>query len=125
MAQGHLLLDQPVGLGPLASLKQVRLDRLPPRWQLIDLAHIQIAMQRQRQGSGNGRGRHREEMGLETLRQKTVALAHTKAVLLIHHHQAQAVKLHRIFQQGMGTHQHLELAVDQVLQQLTSPRSRG
>ena len=74
---------------------------------------------------GIGGGRHRQQVGLEPLGQQAIALAHAKAMLFIHHYQPQAVELHRVFQQGMGTHQQLQLAIGQVLQQGPAPGGGG
>lgn len=48
-------------------------------------------------------------------------MAYAETVLLIHHHQAQSGELHRVLQKRMGAHQDLQLAIDQVLQQLPAP----
>ena len=125
LAQGHLLAHQLPGLLPLAGSEQSGADRCAAGGELIDLAHIKIAMHREGQGAGDRGGGHGEQVGLEPLGQQAVALAHAKAVLLIHHHQAQPGELHRILEQGMGTHQDLELTVDQILQQFPPPSGRG
>ena len=52
-------------------------------------------------------------MGLEPLGQQAVALTDTEAVLLVHHHEAESRELDRVLQQGMGTHQQLQLAMAQ------------
>jgi len=43
-------------------------------------------------------------VGLQTFAEQTVALMHTEAVLLIHHHKAEAGEHHRVLQQRMGAH---------------------
>ncbi len=64
-------------------------------------------------------------MGLHALIQQSIALSYAKTVLLIYHHQPQMGKLHWIFQQGMGAHQHLQIAICQVGQELTAASGGG
>ena len=118
MATGHLLTDQLVGLGPLRCREHGGADGCPSWREFVDLTHIQVAMEGQGQGSGDRGSGHREQVGLQTLVEQSVPLVDAEAVLLIHHHQSQAGKHHRILQQGMGPHQNLEGAVGQVIQQL-------
>ena len=124
LAQAHLVADQLPGLLPFAVLQQAGADGGTPRRQLINLADLQIAMHRQGEGARDRRGGHRQQMGLQALGQQPVALAHSEAVLFIDHHQTEAIELHRVLQKGMGAHQQLQLAIDQVLQQLPSAACR-
>ena len=125
LAQGHLLAHQLPGFLALAGSQQAGADRSAARGKLIDLAHIQIAVDREGQGAGDGCGGHREQVGLQSLGHQTVSLPDAEAVLLIHHHQPQPGKLNWILQEGMGAHQDLKLSVDQVLQQFPPPSGRG
>ena len=54
---------------------------------VADDARIQIAVDRKRQRTRDGRCRHNEQIGTGALRAQSVALAHTKAVLLIDDHE--------------------------------------
>ena len=81
-------------------------------------------MEGEGEGAGNRGGGHGQQVGLEALGKQAVALAHPKAVLFIDHHQPQAVELDRIFQEGVGSHQELQLTVHQIPKQLAPPLGR-
>ena len=81
-------------------------------------------MERKGEGTGNRGGGHGQQVGLEALGKQAVALTHPKAVLFIDHHQPQAIELDRIFQEGVGADQKLQLTVHQILKQLAPPLGR-
>ncbi len=55
---GNLPPHQVINLGALPGGMHSGMNRLPSRWQLINLADIEIAMNCEREGARNGRGCH-------------------------------------------------------------------
>lgn len=53
------------------------------------------------------------------------ALGHSEAVLLIDHHVAKILELHRIFNHGVGAYEHVERAVEKLLVNGTAFGCRG
>ena len=80
-------------------------------------------MERKRQGSRNRCSGHREQMGLQALVEKTVALTHSKAMLLINHHQSQTIEGNWILQEGMGSHKNAQRSAGEIAQNLSSAAS--
>ena len=94
---------------------------LTARRQLVDDAHVQVAIERHGQCAGNGRGRHHQHVGhvvLAALAPQLGPLGHAEAVLLVDHHQSQAAELHGVFNHGVGAHENLHRAVVQPAEHL-------
>ena len=86
------------------------------RRHLIQNTDIEIAVERERQRARNRRGRHHQHIRLCLIGflHQLEALQNAEAVLLIHHHQPQAVEFHLFLNQRMGANHQLRLAtVDQ------------
>ena len=59
-------------------------------------------------------------MGLQSLVEKTVALTHSKAMLLINHHQSQTFELDWILQESVGAHKNAQRTAGEIAQNLPS-----
>ncbi len=91
-------------MGSVLTGDQGGFDGLAPRWQLVDLADIQVAVQGEGKGAGDGGGGQGEDVGMAALLGEAGPLLDAEAVLLVNHHQTQGGKLHRVFNQGVGAH---------------------
>ncbi len=94
------------------------LDGFAARRQLIDHAHVEVAIERHSQRARNGRGGHHEHVrGHLRLGLHPRPLCHAEAVLLIDHHQAQLREHHAVLQQGMRAHEDVDFAQLQCCEQ--------
>ena len=70
---------------------------------------IEIAKKGQGQTARNRRGAHHQPVGIAALLLEGLALLHAKAVLLVHHHQAQVMELHGLLEKRVGAHNVLRI----------------
>ena len=99
-------------------------NRCSPWRQFVQHAHVQVAVHRHCCGARYGRCRHHQHIGrrcVGALLAKRRALLHTKPVLLVNHHHAQAGKLHPVLNQCVCTYKYVYLPAGQIAQQLLSP----
>ena len=88
-------------------------DGRASRRQLVQHAHVQIAVERERQRARNRRGGHHQHIRLAPdsgFLHQLEALHHAETVLLVHHHQAQPVELDLLFNQRVRADDQLRLA---------------
>ncbi len=117
----HLLAQELVDLGPLALRAGHRLHRSPARRQLVEHAHVEIAVQGEGQRPRNGRRRHHQQVRVLALGLELGALGHSEAVLLIHHDQAQPAELHRFLHERVRA----DHAIHLTRGRLRHPRQRA
>ena len=87
-------------------------DGRAARRELVQHAHVQVAVEGERQGARDGRGGHYQHVGLWLVGflHQLEALHHAETVLLVDHHQAQAVELYLLFDECVGADDQLRLA---------------
>ena len=77
---------------------------------MLDARDIQIAVDRQRHRPRDRRRRHDEDIGHDTtLFFECRALCHTEAMLLIRHHESEAVKCHPLLNQRVRSDDDVDL----------------
>ena len=87
--------------------------------QFVDDADVKVAIERHGQRTRNGGGRHHQHVGwVLALAPELGTLGNAEAVLLIDHHHTETGKLHRVFNDGMGTDEYLHLACQQTVENL-------
>ena len=108
----HLLPDEAVEPLALVLPDEEGLHRGPARGELVDHRQVQVPVDHQGQGPGDGGGGHDQHVGppgSPALGGEGRPLVHAEAVLLVGDHQAQAGKVHRVGQQGVGAHDEVGL----------------
>ena len=105
--------DKPVQPLPVPAVHREGVHLLPPGGHLVQNRHIQIAVNNQCQRPGNRRCRHHQHVHRLTLGCQRCPLPHTEAVLLIRDHQPQPGVDHIIGEEGVGSHQQVNLPVRQ------------
>ncbi len=120
-AEINLVADALVEAGELGIKLMQGLYRLSARWQFINHAHVQVAINGHGEGARDRSGSHHEDMRwILALAPQFGSLCHTKAMLLIDDGNAQSLEHHRVFQYGMGADQNLDIAGSQVGKNLFS-----
>ena len=90
---------------------------LSTRWQFVDYAHIQVAVNGHGQCAGNGRGCHYKNVRrVHALCPQFGSLCHAKAMLFVDYSQAQVRKFHVILDQCVSAHKNLDVARYEFLQ---------
>ena len=103
-----------------------RLHGLASRRQLVDDAHVEVAVKSHRKGARNGGGGHHQNVRDASLgaflgcrlAPQFRSLCHAEAVLLVNHDEAEARELHRVLDDSMRSHQYMHLARSKTLQNL-------
>ncbi len=106
----HLLPHEAVGLVPLVREGADGLDPLPARRHLIDERDVQVAVDGEGQGARDGRGGHHQHVGTAALGPQRGPLHDAEAMLLVHHHQAQAGEVDLLLDEGVGADGDVHLA---------------
>ena len=89
-----------------------RANRLPPRRELVDDAHIEIPVHGHAQRPRNGGGGHHQDVRRNLcLGPQTGALGHSEPVLLVDHDQAEAMEDHLGLEHRMGADKEMDRAV--------------
>ena len=115
-AARHCLMQAGDNLRQAFLAEDSRGDGLAPRRFARHAAHGHFAPLRQQQRARNGRcGHHQHIRGLALIRQQQ-ALRHTKAVLFIHHRQAQILEGDPFLKQRMSANHDGQRAIRQPLQ---------
>ncbi len=109
----HGLADDAV-----AVLRHEGFDRQTPLRRGGNHREITQPFQRHGQGARNRRGGQGQDVHGGAQRFQALLLLHPEAVLLIHNHQAQIVKLHILLQQLMRADDDVQLALGQIAQGL-------
>ena len=113
-AFGNLLVHGLIQAYPTAIKLMKSDNRFTSGRQFIDDRHIQVAIKRHCQCAGNRGCRHHQYMGrLYILCPQACPLGHTETMLLINHNQTERSKIHRIFNDGMGTYQYMYVSRQQ------------
>ena len=97
-----LPVQKAVQRSPLFAGDAPGLDRLAARRKLIQNGDVQVAVDQQAQRAGDGGSAHDQQVGVLGLFGQHPALADAKAVLLVHHGQAQPGKFHALAEDGVG-----------------------
>ena len=120
-AEINLMADALVEAGELGIKLMQGLYRFSARWQFVDDAHVQVAINGHGEGARDRGGSHHEDMRwILALAPQFRSLCHTKAVLLVDDGNAQALEHHGVFQYGMGADQNLDIAGGEVGKNLFS-----
>ena len=94
-------------------------DGLAARGQLVDDAHVEVAVDGHGERTGDGGGRHHQHMGrVVALSPEAGALGHTETVLLVDDHQTETQKLHVVLYHGVGANENLHAAVQEAAEHL-------
>ena len=97
-------------------------DGLAAWRQLVDDAHVEIAIKCHGEGTGDGGGCHHQHVrGILALGPEFGALGHTEAVLFIDDDKAQTGELDGVLDDGMGAHEDLDGAVCETVEHLLAP----
>ncbi len=93
---------------------------------MADDARVQVAVDRERQRTRDGRRRHNEQVGTRALGTQGIALAHTKAVLLVDDDKRKMLKRHVIRKDRVSAKEDVKLARFQLrMYPLALGRRRG
>ena len=85
--------------------------------QLVDDRYVEVAVDRHGQGAGDRGGRHHQNVGRRgVLVPEAGALFYAEPVLLVDDDKAQVGEVDRIFEQGMGADEQVDLAGEQPLE---------
>ena len=76
---------------------------------------MEISVDHQRQCAGNGRGRHDQLVRESAFVRQQRTLCHAEPVLLVCDDQSQLPELHLFLENGVGSHQHFQCSVFQLL----------
>ena len=90
--------------------EHTRRNARPRNRPMADDARVKVAVDRERQRARNRRRRHNEQVGTRALGTQGIALAHTKAVLLVDDDKRQMLKRHVIRKDRVGSKEDIELA---------------
>ena len=108
----ELLHPQARSIGPVHGA-----DGFPTRRQLVDDAHIEVAIGRHGQGAGNGRGRHDQNMRRRLpFRPQLRPLLHPKPVLLIDYGQPQRLEFHPRLNERVRADQDVDIPTRQAFE---------
>ncbi len=105
-SQIHLLAQEAVYLFDARLVRLLGDDGLAPRRQLVDHAHVQIAVNRQRQRARNGRRGHHQHVRMLALFHQLLPLLHAEAMLFVHDREPQFLELHVLFKQRVRADHH-------------------
>ena len=93
------------------------LDRFAAGRKFVDNAHVEVAVEGHGERTGYGGGCHHQDVGRHlALGPESGALCHSEAVLLVDHSQSQTGKDHRVFDDGVGSHEYVYLALGQTVE---------
>ena len=109
--QGDLFADEVNDPYPVVFGAMNGKDIFPARRQFVNHRDIEVPVQGHGEGAGDRRGRHNEDMGwaiAPVFLPETGALCHAEPVLFVNDSQAEALKGHVVFQQGMGSDQDMD-----------------
>ena len=94
---------------------------LASRRQLVNDAHVEVAVNGHGECARYGRGCHDQHMRrLVTLSPQLGTLCHAEAVLLVDDGQSEVGKLHRVFDDGMCADKNLHIAAHQTFEHLAA-----
>jgi hypothetical protein len=96
-------------------------DRRAAGRLLVDAADVEVAVHREFQRSRDRRGRHGQQVRALALGLQPLALGHAEAMLLVDHHQLEALESDVVLEEGVGADRHLHLSGGQRAQ-LLGPR---
>ena len=120
------LADGTVGQIAARLGEHARRNARPRNRSMADDARVQVAVDRERQRARDRRGRHNEKVGTRALGTQSIALAHTKAVLLVDDDKRQMLKRHVVRKDRVGSKEDVELARFQLRMDLLAlGRRRG
>ncbi|MDZ7733818.1 MAG: hypothetical protein U5R31_12790 [Acidimicrobiia bacterium] len=86
---------------------------MPTRRELVEDRHVEVAVHGHRRRSRDGRRRHHQHVGHHTagvLLAQRRPLLDTEPVLLVDHHHAELVEVHRLLDERVGPHDEIDLA---------------
>ncbi|KAF5063245.1 hypothetical protein DSECCO2_296660 [anaerobic digester metagenome] len=99
----YLFANKLIKCSPLLVVPVQGLHRFSSGRQFINHGDIQIAVDRHGERTGDRGGRHHQNVWrMLVLRPKFRTLRHTKTMLFVDNHKSQVVKLHHIFNKGVG-----------------------
>ena len=87
--------------------------RFTTRWQFVDDADVQVAIERHCQSARDWGGCHHQDVGrILTLAPQLGTLGHTEAVLFIDDNHSQTCKLYGVLDDGMSAYKDVDGAVE-------------
>lgn len=115
----YLLADAVVKAHGLVVILVYGAHRLASGWQLVDYAHVEIAINGHGKSARNGRGGHHEDVRrIVALAPKACTLGHSEAVLLVDDGKSETREAHGILYHGVSANEDVHLAGNQSFENL-------